>query len=103
MTTNKSKPVKVLAQWQEFVVTYEKNRAGAERPQGRWTNYEQPEVLKASLGESKLTVWLPSGKRVVCSRSRTKTLRDTQKRFYGNYFGRPGDRRRTIFTIMEQQ
>lgn len=94
----KSKEITVLAVWEEFVLP----KAGTTES-GKWIHDgvfrglpEQPETLRASLAATRLTVWLPSGKRVQCRRPR---FNKQSRQFYYFWRDRFSDLHRIVFTI----
>lgn len=98
----KSERVQVKAVWQDFMPNGKKYTNGD--LQYSWIDDEGAvAVLRGSLGVKRLTVWLPSGAKVVCSLPRMQSREELKPdhKFIGNYFGRPGDRRRTVFTIIK--
>jgi hypothetical protein len=71
---------------------------------GSWTSHgDEPETLRASLAPKRLTVWLPSGARVVCRRSHRQVCdgNHMDRVFYHHWRNRHGDARRIVFTIAD--
>lgn len=64
-TLNKPRPVVALCHWEDF--NYSRMLPHEDPTAPVWLKRnEPPTACRASLGEKRLTVWLPQGARIVC-------------------------------------
>lgn len=89
----------VSARWESFVPNG-RDDDGTRRFTWRDLAADEPaEQLRASLGPERLTVWLPSGRRVVCRRARIARPGQPQRQFFHHWRDRFGDAHRITFEL----